>query len=68
MEGTRELYELRSDPGERVNLLSRHPPLARELADQLEAWRERQAGLALGPGQQTPEEELEKLRSLGYVR
>ena len=67
-EGTRELYELSSDPGERMNLLSRQRQRARELAGQLEAWREQQTGLALGPGQQASEEELEKLRSLGYVR
>ena len=68
MEETRELYDLSSDPAERTNLLSRHRQLARELAGQLEAWRNEQDGLALGPGQEASEEELERLRALGYVR
>jgi arylsulfatase A-like enzyme len=68
MEGTRELYDLSSDPGERKNLLSRRRKLAAELSGQLETWRERQAGLALGSVRQASEEELEKLRALGYVR
>jgi len=67
-EKTRELYDLSSDPGERTNLLSRHQELARELAGQLETWRNQQAGLALVPGQEAPDEELERLRALGYVR
>jgi arylsulfatase A-like enzyme len=68
MERTRELYDLSSDPGERTNLLSRRRQLARELAGQLEAWRNKQTGLALGPGQEAAEEELERIRSLGYIR
>jgi len=68
MEGTRELYDLSSDPAERTNLQSRRQELAGELAGQLEAWRSEQDGLALGPVQKAPEEELERLRSLGYVR
>jgi arylsulfatase A-like enzyme len=68
MERTRELYNLSSDPGERTNLLPRRRRIARELAGQLEAWRSEQTGLALGPGQEAAEEELERLRSLGYVR
>jgi arylsulfatase A-like enzyme len=68
MEKTRELYDLSSDPGERTNLLSRHQELARELAAQLETWRNQQTGLALVPGREAPDEELERLRALGYVR
>lgn len=68
MERTRELYDLSSDPAERTNLVSRRRELVRELAGQLEAWRNRQEGLALGPGQEAGEEDLERLRSLGYVQ
>jgi arylsulfatase A-like enzyme len=67
-EGTRELYDLRSDPGERDNLFSRHRELADELADKIEEWRSEQDGLALAPSQEAGEEELERLRSVGYVR
>jgi arylsulfatase A-like enzyme len=67
-EETRELYDLRTDPGERVNLLTRQPKLAEELAGRLETWRDEQKGLALGPVQEADDEELERLRALGYVR
>jgi arylsulfatase A-like enzyme len=68
MEGTRELYDLSSDPRERTNLLSRRRELADELAGEIEAWRSEQDGLALGPAREAAEEELERLRALGYVR
>ena len=68
MEGTRELYDLSSDPAEKTNLLSQHRQLADELAGSLEDWRNEQDGLAVGPGYEAAEEELERLRSLGYVQ
>jgi len=68
MEGTRELYDLNSDPRERINLLSRRRELADELAGEIEAWRSEQEGLALGPAREAADEELERLRALGYVR
>ncbi len=68
LEQTRELYDLSTDPDERVNLLARRPELASELAGRLEAWRSGQEGLALGPVQEADDEELERLRALGYVR
>jgi arylsulfatase A-like enzyme len=67
-EGTRELYDLSSDPRERINLISRRRELADELAGEIEAWRNEQEGLALGPAREAAEEELERLRALGYVR
>jgi arylsulfatase A-like enzyme len=67
-EGTRELYDLSSDPSERVNLLSRRAQLADELAGRVADWRSRQNGLALGPSRQADPQELERLRSLGYVQ
>jgi hypothetical protein len=68
LEKTRELYDLSSDPGERSNLASRHRELTRQLAGQLEAWRSRQDGLAVAPRKEADEEDLERLRSIGYVR
>jgi arylsulfatase A-like enzyme len=68
LEQTRELYDLSTDPDERVNLLARRPKLADELAGRLETWRDGQEGLALGPVQEADDEELERLRALGYVR
>ena len=34
----RELYDLRSDPGETVNLVDQQPDLTREFEERLEAW------------------------------
>ena len=68
MEGTRELYDLSSDPAEKTNLLSQNRQLADELAGRLEDWRNEQDGLVVGPGHEAAEEELERLRSLGYVQ
>jgi arylsulfatase A-like enzyme len=67
-EKTRELYDLSSDPKEQANLVSRHRERASELSGQLEAWLERQDSLALAPGREADEEDLERLRALGYVR
>jgi arylsulfatase A-like enzyme len=41
VDGRRELYNLREDPGEKVNLLRREPRRARELYSRLDAWRRR---------------------------
>jgi arylsulfatase A-like enzyme len=64
-EGTRELFDLEADPGERTNILDTATDRAREMAARLESWRERhEISNAVGV---IPPEDLEKLRVLGYV-
>lgn len=64
-EGTRELYDLRHDPGETENLAATRPAEAAFLAATLGGWRE---GLG-GPSRQavSPDDE-EALRALGYLQ
>ena len=65
-----ELYEVRDDPMETVNIIDNHPDLA-ELMKALLADRVREAGDAPARPSQQPkysEEEIENLRSLGYIR
>ncbi len=67
---TPELYDLRDDPAEAVNLASGDPELAGELAGLLGAWLSRSAAGEDGSDQAartiSPEEE-QRLRSLGYL-
>jgi arylsulfatase A-like enzyme len=65
-EGTRELYDLAADPGERRNRVSEAPAEAAALATMLEDWRRavtvRQPSGAIAP------EDAAKLRALGYIQ
>jgi arylsulfatase A-like enzyme len=71
--GDRELYDLRADPAERVNLVESEPEIAARLDAKIEAWlavqssngsrRERLHGRATGLSR----EQREGLRALGYV-
>ena len=71
MQGTEyELYEVRTDPMETENVIVDHSDLA-NLMKELLAERLAQAGPAGERPEQTPqysEEEIENLRSLGYIR
>jgi hypothetical protein len=64
-----ELFDLRADPSERVNLADERPEKVRELLAGLTARLEQSATLARGVDEAgTPDEEtLEVLRSLGYI-
>jgi arylsulfatase A-like enzyme len=63
-----QLYDLRSDPGERVNLAEQRPDLTREFRETLRAVTAGRAGPALAPDPERLDAELlERLRSLGYV-
>jgi arylsulfatase A-like enzyme len=65
-EGTRELFDLEADPGERANRVEAEPAVAAELAGRLAAWRAGRTSDAGAPLQVTPEER-ERLRALGYT-
>lgn len=74
-QGPVRLYDLRTDPGERRDVLSRHRELAtsfhqqyREIQDQQRVARERLAAASAdGPEVGLTPEEVERLRSLGYL-
>ncbi len=64
-----EYYDLEADPGERVNLLERHPQVGKELAEQLTALMSRwppvhEVGRTAKP---LSRHEAERLAALGYV-
>ncbi len=67
-----ELYDLASDPGEQRNLLRRGTPPPAEgatLAKELEDWREKtRASESFATQYALSQEQIEQLRSLGYIR
>ena len=65
-EGTRELFNLVDDPGERTNLVASETAVATELSASLAAWRAAHRSTADGAAGLSPEDRA-KLRSLGYV-
>lgn len=60
------LYDLERDPGETANLAGTGLPVERELAALLERWLARRGADPTQKGTQS-EEELERLRALGYL-
>jgi arylsulfatase A-like enzyme len=68
-EGTTELYDLFVDPGETRNLVAKRPEWAKELGAMLTNWRETVSQpdslTIMSPLSTT---DLQKLKSLGYVR
>jgi len=71
--GARELYDLESDPGEKVNLVSARPEEGERLAALLENWRQaveiqrNRRNIRPAPPRFTEVEKV-RLRSLGYLR
>ena len=62
------LYDLESDPGEKINVAADHAELAQNLVSRLAAWS--QSLLPPPPAtdfSSRDQEEIEKLRALGYV-
>ncbi len=64
-----ELYDLSRDPGETVNLVASNPEVASRLARQLEQWLEsRRPVTPPAPLVEMDEEDLKRLKSLGYIK
>ncbi len=64
------LFDLSTDPGEEVNLMSEESERAAELGRELMLWFERMARTAApqsGTRERLDEETIERLRTLGYV-
>lgn len=63
-----ELYDMQRDPEERVNIFSMDSPVAMKLMRHLDSWlRIRKVVDENAEGVTFSEEELERLRSLGYI-
>jgi arylsulfatase A-like enzyme len=64
-----ELYNLRSDPAERINLAEQRPDVVRDLIRMIKEWRKDQSTLLSEPGLfvELSEEVKERLKSLGYL-
>lgn len=60
-----ELYDLKADPHETVNLIDQHPEIALELAELVTRWT---VSAGQSEDQTIPEDDLERLRSLGYIQ
>ena len=65
-EGTKELFNLETDPGEKNNLYMDFKKVANSLSDELDRWkRTHMSGSSNAP--RIKEDDLKKLKSLGYV-
>jgi arylsulfatase A-like enzyme len=66
--GTLELYDLETDPGERLNVRAEHPELGEVLGDRAQAWLKDCWAQAKQPAElgEIDAETQERLRALGY--
>jgi arylsulfatase A-like enzyme len=60
-----QLYNTKKDPNEKRDLVERYPKKVGELRAELAAWMKRQS--KIDTGHEASPEELEALRSLGYI-
>ena len=67
-----ELFDVAKDPLNHVNLASQHPDVVTRLGKALDGWREMAQAARLKPDAETTkglsQEQLQRLRSLGYIR
>jgi len=67
-----ELYDARRDPLDHADVAAQHPEVVSRLAPALSAWMKKAEAARVaaenGPGVEMKPEDLERLRSLGYVR
>ncbi len=67
-----ELFDHREDPLDKVNLADKYPEIVERLAEELKAWKENAAAARLTPDSELERkldsEDLQRLRSLGYLR
>jgi arylsulfatase A-like enzyme len=65
-EGTKELFNLETDPGEKNNLYMDSKKVANSLSDELDQWKQSHiSGSSIAP--RIKEDDLKKLKTLGYV-
>ncbi|UCF15401.1 MAG: sulfatase, partial [Phycisphaerales bacterium] len=67
-----ELYDHRKDPLDQVNLADKHPEIVKRLTEEFKTWKEKATAARLTPDSELEktltEEQLQHLRSLGYIR
>ncbi len=67
-----ELYDHRQDPLDKTDVAAGHPEIVERLAAELRAWKRKAEAARLPPDSKSREglgkEELERLRSLGYIQ
>lgn len=66
-----ELYDHRGDPGDRNDVAVKHPETVARLSKELVAWRRKASAARLKPeaaGEAMSNEDLERLRALGYIQ
>ena len=67
-----ELYDHRKDPLDKANMADKHPQIVERLTEELKAWKEKAGAARLTHDAEfektLTEEQLQHLRSLGYVR
>ncbi len=67
-----ELYDHHKDPLDQVNLAEKHPEIVQRLTEELKAWKEKVTAARLASSsdleRNLSSKELERLRSLGYIK
>jgi arylsulfatase A-like enzyme len=67
-----ELFDVDQDPGEQTNVASDHPDVVKRLSEALDGWHKMANEAKLAPDSESTEglsqQQLERLRSLGYIR
>lgn len=64
-----QLYDLRTDPLEEINLAAREPEIVRRMQEVFDSSKEREAGRVIDMNAEEMDDKLrERLRSLGYIR
>jgi arylsulfatase A-like enzyme len=66
-EGTRELFNLMSDPGEKENVFERHPEVGERLREAIDLWLERTPASYAPSDKVVSKEDARMLEALGYV-
>jgi hypothetical protein len=67
-----ELYDHRHDPLDQTDVSAEHPDVVERLAREIKAWKQQAESARLKPdaesGRAMSQEDLERLRALGYIQ
>ncbi|MBN1766016.1 MAG: sulfatase [Sedimentisphaerales bacterium] len=65
-ENTRELFNLANDPHELNNIFNKEPKVVTEMTTLLQKWKDKHITAKIAPAA-IPKDDLDKLKSLGYI-